>query len=394
MAIHKLEDLGDGTTPPPTTEPVVVVKPPPNSTELPSSTPGIVSVDGEIITDIPLTSPPQVVDDSIIPPEVIEVIKTVIPEFENITLDDIYSLLSDIDKATYDSMTPEQQELFRVYLETEFANSTQYDEIAQYVELAGNLLLDNSLTVSITTESFQALDDLQNLIVKAVSNDAVFIDSKIDTFVVTTFLHENPDSTLNDLKVWLEFQLNPGGLTDPEMIKNSMWFIDNTRGLTFAAWVNAHDFSKYNRTTIGPTAEQAQVQLAFMQTLLTSLRLGARFGYKGYNVRDFAEMADKISLIYDAADMYGNALLQSIYEAFRVNPNDEEGAILTFLTSLAKYSPGLNELFQLLDEHSVTTEAMINTVIESMLGIAPGALEKVLGRKFLGEGGMREATTP
>jgi len=392
MAIHKLEDLGDGTTPPVTTEPIVTTPPP--TTELPSVTPGIVSADGEVITVIKDKTPTYVKDDSIISNEVVEIIKTVIPDFETLTLDDVYQLLSDVDKATYDRMTPEDKELFRVYLETEFANNTQYDEIAKYVEMANNLLLDNSLMISITTDSFQALDNLQDLIVQAVANDAVFIDSKLDTFIITTFIHENPNMSLNDLKVWLEVQLNPGGIVDPELIKNSMWFIDNTRNLTFAAWLEGHDFSKYNRTTIGPTKEQAEAQLKFMQDTLNALRLGAKFGYKDYNIRDFAVIADKISLIYDAADLYGNALLQSIYEAFKTNVGDEENAILTFISSLAKYSPGLKELFNLLDEHSVTSESMINTIIESMLGIAPGALEKVLGRKFLGEGGMREATTP
>jgi len=393
MAIHKLEDLGDGTTPPTTTNPVVV-KPPPPSTELPSDTPGIVSADGEIITVIKPKELTEVIDNSIIPDEVVEVIKLVIPDFREVTLDDIYDLLSDIDKAIFDRMSEDEQLAFKIYLQNEFATNSDFDEIAQYVKMASDLLLDNSLTLSITTDSFQALDDLQELIIKAVENDAVFIDSKLDTFVVTTFLHENPEVTLNDLKVWLEFQLNPSGIVDPELIKNSMWFVDNNRSMTYAAWVNGHDFSKYNRTTIGPNYDQAQAQLKFMQDTLTALRLGAKYGYKDYGVRDFAEMADKIALIYEAADLYGNALLQSIYDAFRSNPNDEEGAILTFISSLAKYSPGLKELFTLLDEHSVTTEAMINTVLESILGIAPGALEKVLGRKFTGEGGMREATTP
>jgi len=393
MAIHKLEDLGDGTTPPTTTDPVVVTPPPP-STELPSDTPGIVSADGEIITVIKPKEPTEVIDNSIIPDEVVEVIKLVIPDFREVTLDDIYDLLSDIDKAIFDRMSEDEQLAFKIYLQNEFATNSDFDEIAQYVKMASDLLLDNSLTLSITTDSFQALDDLQELIIKAVENDAVFIDSKLDTFVVTTFLHENPEVTLNDLKVWLEFQLNPSGIVDPELIKNSMWFVDNNRSMTYAAWVNGHDFSKYNRTTIGPNYDQAQAQLKFMQDTLTALRLGAKYGYKDYGVRDFAEMADKIALIYEAADLYGNALLQSIYDAFRSNPNDEEGAILTFISSLAKYSPGLKELFTLLDEHSVTTEAMINTVLESILGIAPGALEKVLGRKFTGEGGMREATTP
>jgi len=396
MAIHKLEDLGDGvTTPPPTTTTPVVVPPP--STELPSSTPGIVSADGEIITDIPDVPPDLPIDTpvtTVIPNEVVDIIHTVIPDFSNITLDTIYDYLDDSQKLVYDSLTPEERELFRIYLADEFANSTEFDEIAKYVEMAGNLLLDNSLMISITTDSFQALDNLQGMIVRAVENDAVFIDSKIDTFVVTMFLHEHPDVSLNDLKVWLEFQVNAGGIADPELIKNSMWFVDNVRSLTFAAWLDGHDFSKYNRTTIGPTYEQAQAQLKFMQDLLTSLRLGAKFGYKDYNVKEFAVMADKIALIYEAADLYGNALLQSIYDAFRNNVGDEESAILTFMASLAKYSPGLKELFTLLDAHSVTSESMINTVIESMLGIAPGTLEKVLGRKFLGEGGMREATTP
>jgi len=338
--------------------------------------------------------PTEVIDNSIIPDEVVEVIKLVIPDFREVTLDDIYDLLSDIDKAIFDRMSEDEQLAFKIYLQNEFATNSDFDEIAQYVKMANDLLLDNSLTLSITTDSFQALDDLQELIIKAVENDAVFIDSKLDTFVVTTFLHENPEVTLNDLKVWLEFQLNPSGIVDPELIKNSMWFVDNNRSMTYAAWVNGHDFSKYNRTTIGPNYDQAQAQLKFMQDTLTALRLGAKYGYKDYGVRDFAEMADKIALIYEAADLYGNALLQSIYDAFRSNPNDEEGAILTFISSLAKYSPGLKELFTLLDEHSVTTEAMINTVLESILGIAPGALEKVLGRKFTGEGGMREATTP
>jgi len=338
--------------------------------------------------------PTEVIDNSIIPDEVVEVIKLVIPDFREVTLDDIYDLLSDIDKAIFDRMSEDEQLAFKIYLQNEFATNSDFDEIAQYVKMASDLLLDNSLTLSITTDSFQALDDLQELIIKAVENDAVFIDSKLDTFVVTTFLHENPEVTLNDLKVWLEFQLNPSGIVDPELIKNSMWFVDNNRSMTYAAWVNGHDFSKYNRTTIGPNYDQAQAQLKFMQDTLTALRLGAKYGYKDYGVRDFAEMADKIALIYEAADLYGNALLQSIYDAFRSNPNDEEGAILTFISSLAKYSPGLKELFTLLDEHSVTTEAMINTVLESILGIAPGALEKVLGRKFTGEGGMREATTP
>jgi len=393
MAIHKLEDLGDGTTPPTTTDPVVVTPPPP-STELPSDTPGIVSADGEIITVIKPKELTEVIDNSIIPDEVVEVIKLVIPDFREVTLDDIYDLLSDIDKAIFDRMSEDEQLAFKIYLQNEFATNSDFDEIAQYVKMASDLLLDNSLALSITTDSFQALDDLQELIIKAVENDAVFIDSKLDTFVVTTFLHENPEVTLNDLKVWLEFQLNPSGIVDPELIKNSMWFVDNNRSMTYAAWVNGHDFSKYNRTTIGPNYDQAQAQLKFMQDTLTALRLGAKYGYKDYGVRDFAEMADKIALIYEAADLYGNALLQSIYDAFRSNPNDEEGAILTFISSLAKYSPGLKELFTLLDEHSVTTEAMINTVLESILGIAPGALEKVLGRKFTGEGGMREATTP
>jgi len=393
MAKHKLEDLGDGITPPTTTIPVVT-KP---TTELPSNTPGLVSADGEIITETkpPVPTETEVpVDENLIPVDVVEIIKSVIPDFTNITLDDIYDLLSDVDKATFDRMSEEEKLIFKVYLENEFATNTEFDEIANYVKMASDLLLDNSLMISITTDSFQALDDLQNLIVEAVGNDATFIDSKIETYVITVFIHENPEVSLNDLKLWLEFQLNPGGIVDSELVKNTMWFVENNRSLTFAAWVNAHDFSKYNRTTIGPNAEQAQMQLKFMQDTLTALRLGAKFGYKDYNVREFAQMADKIALIYDAADLYGNALLQSIYAAFRDNPGDEESAILTFISSLAKYSPGLKELFQLLDEHSVTSEAMINTVIESMLGIAPGALEKVLGRKFLGEGGMREATTP
>jgi len=396
MAIYKLEDLGDGTTVPPTTTAPVVTTPP-VSTKLPSVTPGIVSADGEVIVTPP--KPPIVVpqeDESvgIIPDEVIDVISTIIPDFKQITLDDIYSLLNDIDKFTYDRMSTDDKEAFRIFLENEFANSTDYDEIKQYVDLAHTLINDNSLAISIATDSFQALDDLQTLIVEAVGNDAVFMDSKMETFIVTSFIHENPEASLNDLKIWLEFQTNPSGIVDSELLKNSMWFINNSQNMTFAAWLNGHDFSRYNRTTVGPNAEQAALQLTYMTEMLNALRKGAKFGYKDFGIRDFAIMADKISLIYEAADLYGNALLQSIYDAFKNNPDDEEGAILTFLTSLAKYSPGLKELFGLLDEHSVTTEAMINTIIESIIGVAPGTIEKILGRKFLGEGGMREATTP
>jgi len=397
MAINKLKNLGDGTTVPTTTTDPVITTPPP-ATESPSTTVGIVSADGTVV--VPPIKPPIVVpqeeetDIGIIPVEIIEVISGIIPDFKQVTLDDVYSLLNDIDKFTYDRMSAEDKEAFRLFLEQEFADSTEFDEIKQFVDLAHTLINDNSLTISITTDSFQALDDLQKLIVESVANDAVFMDSKMETFIVTSFIHENPDATLNDLKVWLQFQTNSGGIVDAEMVKNSMWFINNSRSLTFAAWLNEHDFSNYNRTTVGPNAEQAQAQLAYMITLLDALRKGAKFGYKDFGVRDFAIMADKISLIYEAADLYGNALLQSIYEAFKGNEGDEEGAILAFLSSLAKYSPGLKELFGLLDEHSVTTEAMINTIIESILGVAPGTVERILGRKFLGEGGMREATTP
>jgi len=219
---------------------------------------------------------------------------------------------------------------------------------------------DTPLAISIATSELQGLDDLQSMLRDLYANSEQFsisgsasINAREPNAPLAVWVALHPDLTLEELGVY------------------------------------AKDFlsGKYNSPLVAKPNEKQIVWISKLSTLLNNTR---SFGYGKYNVAEFAQMADQMDLVFQAAQLYGPAILKAITSAFNKNAGDDEAAMLSFFSSFVKIMPAFKDTYNLIVDHSITINDMLQVML---LGFSTTKVDR-LKDVYLGEGGYYERTTP